>query len=45
LIISAQAAGEKLLEPVRILLDGGIGALWQWIKDEISSHLQQILQK
>lgn len=45
LIAGAQTAGEKLLEPVRILLDGGIGALWAWVKDEVSSHLQEIFTK
>jgi hypothetical protein len=45
LITGAQAAGEKLLEPVRILLDGGVGALWAWVKEEVSSHLQKIFTK
>ncbi|HBG06523.1 MAG: hypothetical protein A2075_00180 [Geobacteraceae bacterium GWC2_58_44] len=41
----AEAAGEKLLEPVRILLRGGIGALWDWVKEEVSSRLQEIFTK
>lgn len=45
LLTSALAAKEKLLEPVRILLDGGIGALWQWIKDEVSARLSEIFTK
>ncbi len=44
-ITGAQAAGEKLLEPVRILLDGGVGTLWVWVKEEVSSHLQEIFTK
>lgn len=42
LINKAEAAGEKLLEPVQILLTKGVGALWTWVKDEVSSHLEEI---
>ena len=45
LLARAEAAGEKLLEPVRILLQGGIGALWDWVKEEVSSRLEEIFTK
>jgi hypothetical protein len=45
ILTRAEAAGEKLLEPVRILLHGGIGALWDWVKEEVSSRLQEIFTK
>jgi uncharacterized protein YqgV (UPF0045/DUF77 family) len=41
----AEAAGEKLLVPIRILLDKGIGALWDWVKEEVSNHLQDIFSR
>jgi len=45
LLTRAEAAGEKLLEPVRILMSGGIGALWDWVKEEVSTRLEEIFTK
>jgi hypothetical protein len=45
LLARAEAAGEKLLEPVRILMQGGIGALWDWVKEEVSSRIEEIFTK
>ena len=45
LLTRAEAAGEKVLEPVRILLKDGIGALWDWVKAEVSSRLEEIFTK
>ncbi|MCF0039784.1 eCIS core domain-containing protein [Dyadobacter fanqingshengii] len=41
----AEAVGGKILEPVKILINDGIGALWEWVKTEVSSHLESIFKK
>lgn len=43
--IMEEIIGSYKLEPVRILLQKGIGALWEWVKAEVSSHLQEIFTK
>lgn len=41
----AESVGGKILEPVKILINEGIGALWEWVKTEVSSHLESIFKK
>lgn len=38
----ADSAAMKVMEPVKILFTQGIGALWTWVKDEVSSKLDEI---
>jgi hypothetical protein len=45
LVDKAKEIGGKVLEPVKILINQGIGALWVWVKDEVSGHLTEIFDK
>jgi hypothetical protein len=45
LMDKAKEIGGKVLEPVKILIDQGVGALWTWVKDEVSGHLTEIFNK
>lgn len=38
----ADSVAMKFMEPVKILFTQGIGALWTWVKGEISSKLDEI---
>lgn len=41
----AESVGGKILEPVKILINEGIGALWEWVKTEVTNHLESIFKK
>ncbi|MBI1227587.1 MAG: DUF4157 domain-containing protein [Bacteroidetes bacterium] len=45
LVDKAESVGAKILEPVKILITQGVGALWVWVKNEVSSHLTEIFNK
>ena len=45
LVEKAESVGAKILEPVKILITQGIGALWDWVKKEVSNHLESIFKK
>lgn len=45
LVDKAKEIGGKVLEPVKILINQGIGALWVWVKNEVSGHLTEIFDK
>ncbi len=45
LVDKAESVGAKILEPVKILITQGIGALWIWVKNEVSTHLTEIFSK